>query len=377
VQAFEWDASFDTHLQDVDTQHHRLVDLINALGEAIAGQDDLAELELRRLHRELADYAALHFSDEERLMRESGVDERHASRHRREHEDFRGHVAELGSLGGEAPAARGRRILSYLVSWLAYHILGFDQALSRQINAIRGGRTPGAAFDQEAEPPDAASRLLLHSVGTLFDVLSARNRELVDLTRHLEQRVAERTRELSELLAKVEQMAMTDFLTGLPNRRYAMVRLAGAWSAAMRHGRDLGCLVIDADGFKQVNDTCGHDAGDRVLVRVAAAIRAAVRESDEVCRLGGDEFLVLCPETSLEGALIAGERVRAALAGLRVEVPGGAWDGSVSVGVSAAQPWMAGPEELLRAADAGTYEAKRLGRNAVAVAPAIDVPRRS
>lgn len=376
MQAFAWDSSFETHVGDVDAQHHRLVDLINALGTLMAEGGEVLPAVLQRAHQDLEVYASHHFGEEERLMAEVQVDLRHRNHHRAEHELFREYVAAAIASDRHTTAGEENRLLTYLVNWLTYHILGADQAMARQIHAIQAGSSPAQAFDREVASREATSRLLLRSVSELFDMLSARNRELVALNRTLEERVADRTLalstangELRELVARVEHMAMTDSLTGLPNRRYAMTRLAAAWAAAVRHGRGLGCLLADADGFKQVNDTSGHEAGDRVLTELARTLRGAARESDEVCRVGGDEFLVICPETALDGALQLGERLRAAVAGLRVPLQSGPWNGSVSVG-AAALLGMSSFEDLLRAADAGLYEAKRRGRNCVAAAAA-------
>lgn len=373
MEAFvAWDAEFETGIDAVDGQHRKLFDLINQLSAAMAEEGDLPGEALRRAQKELVDYAHRHFDDEEQLMASAGVDARHQEHHRREHQAFRDHV-----LAGAADWAPGE-LLAYLVNWLTYHILGIDQSLARQIHAIGTGTSPELAYEYDEQCQNASSRLLLRSVSQLFEQLSERNRELTALTRTLEHRVAERTQdlaavneELRELVLKLEHTAMTDALTGLPNRRYAMTRLSAAWTSAARHGRSLACLLVDADGFKQVNDTCGHEAGDVVLVRLSEALRRAVRESDEVCRLGGDEFLVICPETPLDGALVVGERLRQAVAALRVEVPGGAWKGSISVGAAAAQSGMSTFEELLKSADLGVYEAKHRGRNCVAVAPQV------
>ncbi len=374
MEVFPWSPSFETHVGEVDAQHRHLVALINGLGALLAEGGEVPPPALLRTIKKLRAYASYHFAEEEQLMAEAKVDGRHQDRQRREHRVFTEHVA-AAIRSGPTDSQEAHRLLTYLVHWLTYHILGADQAMARQIHAIHSGSSPAAAFEREAEREDPVLHLLLGSVSELFTLLSGRNRELTELNRTLEQRVAERTTELTrandylrELVTQVERLAMTDSLTDLPNRRYAMIRLAGAWAGAVRHGRPLSCLLVDADGFKQVNDTSGHAAGDRVLVRLAQALRAGARESDEVCRLGGDEFLVICEDTPLEGALALGERLRAAAAGLRVELAGGVWHGSVSVGAAAVCEGMKDFDELLRAADAGVYQAKRRGRNCVAAA---------
>ena len=170
---------------------------------------------------------------------------------------------------------------------------------------------------------------------------------------------------LEDQIKHNEHLALHDHLTGLPNRRHAMTRLALDWSESLRDGTPLACMMIDADGFKQVNDKHGHDAGDQVLRQLASHLRYCMRTDDVVCRLGGDEFLIICPRTTLEGALHAAESTRQAIAQLRVPTGDGVWLGSISVGVAVRTPDMQNPEDLIKEADQGVYIAKREGRNCV------------
>jgi hemerythrin len=376
MRTFEWNPGFGTGLDDVDRQHRRLVDLISELSGRLEREPDLEPATLAAMYADLVDYSRYHFDTEEKLMAEAGVDPRHVLRHTREHEDFARHVREtLARPADDAAGAAPRRLLEFLVHWLTYHILGSDQSMARQLEALRAGATAAQAFDGGERGGDRATATLLDSVHALFALLSERNRQLVGLAESLERRVAERTAaleaanaELAALVERVERTAVTDALTGLPNRRYATQRLAQAWHLSVRYGHPLSCLVVDADGFKEVNDRWGHEAGDRVLEALAAALKGSVRAGDDVCRVGGDEFLVLAPVTDLQGALALGERVRASVARLRVPAGSGVWRGSVSVGAAARHPGLDGVEALLREADRGLYAAKRAGRNAVRAA---------
>jgi len=154
------------------------------------------------------------------------------------------------------------RLLAFLTHWLAYHILGADQNMARQIKKIELGTTPDEAFVQE-------------------------------------------------------------------------------------------------------NDTCGHDAGDDVLRHLSRALKGAGRTDDIVCRLGGDEFLIICPDTDLEGGLYVAGMVCDRVAALSVPTGQGAWTGSISVGVSVRTSGMDDFDALVKAADGGVYEAKGAGKGCV------------
>jgi diguanylate cyclase (GGDEF)-like protein len=156
------------------------------------------------------------------------------------------------------------------------------------------------------------------------------------------------------LIDSVRSLSLTDHLTGLGNRRHMEVVMAHAWSAA-RRGEPLVVMALDLDDFKEVNDTRGHDAGDQLLCAVAAALRAEARGSDVLVRYGGDEFLVILPGSSVEGAHALAERVRRRLDGA-VEI---------SAGVAPYAPEHDTPESLIREADRRLYEAKARGRSPI------------
>jgi diguanylate cyclase (GGDEF)-like protein len=166
----------------------------------------------------------------------------------------------------------------------------------------------------------------------------------------------------------LRQLSLTDALTGLPNRRAFESTLRQEWERATRTARDLGVLVIDVDHFKRYNDSFGHLAGDQCLVRVAVALRAALRGIDTLNRYGGEEFVALLPETGPEQAFEVAERTRKALEAVRIAHTASGADApqivTVSIGVASARPRSnEEPGRLLEAADAALYRAKAEGRN--------------
>lgn len=176
-------------------------------------------------------------------------------------------------------------------------------------------------------------------------------------------------RRLAAAEARIREMAVTDELTGLRNRRHIQHRLDEELSRAARNRRSLSIAMFDVDHFKEVNDARGHDAGDEVLRSVAAMALRAVRASDLVARYGGEEFLVVLPETDAEGARVIAERLRTWIEAMRVDVPAGRVAVTASFGVATHRPDAPATPDgsaLVRRADEALYRAKADGRNRVA-----------
>ena len=350
----------------VDDQHHHLVDVINQFGELLMRPQQSTAAEIEGVFEELARYAQHHFREEEALMARASLDARHIEHHCNEHVQFLKDVTYMhaGVVAGNREQAIA--LLNFLTNWLAYHILGSDQLMAWLMAASNAGKSQEDAYQSYISGKDPATATLLQAMNRLFNQVSERNRELHELNQTLEARVAERTHALSQANQQLENMAMTDVLTGLPNRRHAMLAFDAEWQKTHDSGAPLSCMMIDADGFKGINDTYGHDAGDEVLRQLARKLKGAVRTDDMVCRLGGDEFFIICANTPLDGALQTAEKVRSEVSSMRVAVGAGTWQGSISVGVAVGVPSMKGIEDLLKCADEGVYVAKRNGRNQVA-----------
>ena len=182
-------------------------------------------------------------------------------------------------------------------------------------------------------------------------------------TKALQDELRLKNRQLEEMLERVEFLALTDPLTELFNRRHFERVLENEFGRTVRYKSPLTCMMLDIDNFKRINDQFGHRAGDSVIREIAQTIRRCVRETDTVARWGGEEFVMLLPETVKENALQLGLRLLKTIAERPFpEIP----DQRVTVSIGIAglpDPTIENGEKLLNASDIALYEAKEKGRN--------------
>ena len=253
----------------------------------------------------------------------------------------------------------------------------FQRTLLEHLQPLVGGRTVRLTLDagDSRQPgvwdsfPLVAGDALVgalevsRAVGGRARPLSGRQRRLLELASPL---VARAVRN-AQLFRHAQRRAAVDGLTGCIAMSHGMELINIELRRAQRYARPVALLFIDLDRFKQINDRYGHPLGDAALRAVGAALKSALRGSDLCCRGGGDEFVVLLPETPLEGARHVAESLRQRLAGIAVKRPEGAVHVTASVGVAAARPGEVDGGSLVARADAAMYRAKRAGRDAVRV----------
>ena len=258
---------------------------------------------------------------------------------------------------------------------LAAVLAGLAALLARRIAAplkSLSGAIEGIAQAPDQATPDAIPQAGgFHEAEVLSDALRAlvrserRHRmELEEMNVHLEETVAARTAELQDLL-------MRDVLTGLPNRRALMQVLPEAMARAARLGRPCAVLFLDMDGFKQINDTHGHEEGDELLRQFGARILNGIRETDMAARLAGDEFVVILEMLGSELDAIAKADSLLSQLTRPFTLNSGSVQLGTSIGVALQMPHQApDPARLLARADQAMYEAKRKGKSRIAMAPA-------
>ncbi|HQE39925.1 MAG TPA: diguanylate cyclase [Zoogloea sp.] len=268
-----------------------------------------------------------------------------------------------------------------IVDWVMPEMSGLE--LTRALRQTKIGRSIYILIMTSLEDDDRLIEAFENGVDDFMSkpinprVLAARLRagqRVIRLQQELDRDREEIRRFAAELAVsnrRLQEVALTDSLTGFPNRRYAIERMQQEWSVSSRTRRPLSAMVIDVDQFKSYNDTHGHDVGDAVLRQVATSIKGALRAQDIVARTGGDEFLVICPDTGLDAAVACAERVRFAVESTPLKTAGVTLNMSVSIGVATRDTVMTDPDALIKRADQALYLAKNKGRNRIMTAQSL------
>ncbi len=191
-------------------------------------------------------------------------------------------------------------------------------------------------------------------------------------TKEAELRASENAMQLQEDMLKLRQLADTDFMTGLMNRRSFLAVADDAVAFCRRYKRNMATLMIDIDHFKRINDTHGHAAGDDAIKRVAEIVNQSIRTTDKAARFGGEEFVVLLREIDQETAVLLADRIRTSIEGATVIYDNVVIPLTVSVGLALFDESDRDVQDVIERADQGLYVAKKTGRNRTFLMPAED-----
>ncbi len=167
----------------------------------------------------------------------------------------------------------------------------------------------------------------------------------------------------NRFFGQMYSLATTDFLTGMANRQQIINLLEQEFNRARRYDRPLSILIYDIDRFKEINDTYGHLAGDQMLIESSRIVKDHLRAEDHFGRLGGDEFLIICPETPVEQALALGKRIQVVLSKTDFLVKEKVIFFTISIGTAALSIKISSPDDFILHADQALYRAKNAGRN--------------
>ena len=198
------------------------------------------------------------------------------------------------------------------------------------------------------------------------------NRRLQEQQQQAAREISIKNQQLKEALQKMEQMAATDPLTGLYNRRHFGDVLERYFAESVRYGKDLACIMCDLDGYKKLNDTLGHQFGDKILQVTAKIITRNLRVMDVAARYGGDEFVVLLPHATADLALSVGERIQLQFVFQMKSIVPSALTLTMSQGIASVQHNRpSNSDQLVAMADEALYTAKHMGKNRAVVSESI------
>lgn len=244
------------------------------------------------------------------------------------------------------------------------HIVRPINGLTRAASAFAAGQLDQRVDDKRRDEIGDLNR----TFNAMADELACSHNKLIKLNAELEDRVLQRTTELEEANKRLAEMAARDSLTGLYNRRHFGNLLGQLFAEASRYNTELTCLMFDLDNFKRVNDTLGHQTGDHLLQMTARIIRETIRESDVAVRYGGDEFVILLPQTSPGDARISAERLLERFRKQLMEELPEANIATLSIGLaSREEDRPKNAMDLVNLADEALYLAKAGGKNRITV----------
>lgn len=269
-----------------------------------------------------------------------------------------------------ATGGRGMLLLLYLTS----HIFGVFRLTFRQFLLLDAFTIVAYAFMLsllvQNRPEAIDLKLELLHWGALSITLPSFALLGAYLNR-LRERLRERNNRLNQALEKIQELAVTDELTSLPNRRSIMEQLSKEWERSKRNGSHFCIALLDLDLFKEINDTYGHLAGDAVLKEFSSIVTTELRSPDSIGRYGGEEFLLIMPDTQISEAQKVAERIREIIA--RHEFVDIAPGVTIQVSIGLTEHDDQPIQELIKRADLALYQSKKSGRNRVSVHSSADV----
>lgn len=371
-EIFPWNKNFDTGNHIIDEQHKELVRLLNSLANTLVGNQ---QYEIESAFSALAKYADYHFSSEEEVWSEYFVNDHWLHSHQLSHGAFLPKVLEIKEHNTTLPFYLiVEDIVKFLIRWLAFHILNEDRRYAIVVSEVRGGKTLEEAKNIAERKMNASSvRLLTEAVLTMYDGLSTRALNLLRERRarlEAEGKLRLAYEELEEVNKRLEESSITDYLTGLHNRRYFDTIFSKELKRARRDQSPLALLLIDVDHFKTLNDTYGHLKGDEALIQISAKFRQICRRpGDYVFRIGGEEFAVLICDKSRKCKLLEfGDVLRKAIRSLNIPNINSKVEPvlTISLGVAEVIPDKTDSvRSIYKKADFYLYQAKQKGRNRV------------
>lgn len=370
IEVFPWNKNFETGIEEIDSQHRKLVDLLNQLANTLVSGD---QVKILSVYDELANYATFHFESEERIWRDTFGQDSCFESHLMGHSSFLPKILQIKEdEQGESLSNAVEDIVRFLIRWLAFHIIDDDKRMSFVVQGVEQGLSLAEAKTSADYKMNGSIRILVETVLNMYDGLSSRALELMRERaerQKMELALKEANSKLEQANEMLESLSITDQLTGLHNRRHFERVFTRKLKSCRREQVYICLTILDIDHFKKLNDCYGHSSGDDALKKVAQALKDACdRPEDYPFRIGGEEFgIISCYQDKNESYAFA-EKIRLCIEQLNIPNQ----ESSVNDHLTASLGFFteipnkdSSLDNYLDKADANLYRAKNFGRNSV------------
>ncbi|HAK44770.1 MAG TPA: GGDEF domain-containing protein, partial [Spirochaeta sp.] len=314
MEIFPWNKNLEIGNDQIDKQHRRLVAIINNLARAL-GENKL--IEINSIFTQLVDYTHYHFTSEEKFWKKSLGESSLYHAHCIEHKSFLPQIEEIKNQKAyENLTEELEEILKFLIRWLAFHIIDSDKRMAVIVEETKSGRSEEQAKDAVVSKMSGTTQVFIESLLMMYEGLAKNTINLLHERRN--RSLAEE--ELIKANKMLEELSITDQLTGLFNRRHFDNVFKKELLRARRAKQFLSLVEFDVDSFKSYNDNYGHLKGDDVLKRIGTILLDSCRRPDDYAfRLGGEEFAVILIDMAPESTLKFAEKIRINIEKLKIE----------------------------------------------------------
>lgn len=362
-EVFPWNKNFELGIKKIDDQHKKIVEHLNKLATSLTHPEvsDISDAFL-----ELADYADYHFKSEEEIWANHIKDEDLVHIHKVSHNSFLPKVFEIQKKNKDKPIPDTiEEILLFLIRWLVFHIIGEDKYLSLIITSMKNGKTLKESAIISEKEMSGANKVLLEAILTMYDGLSSR---AISLMRESNARIKAED-ELKKVNKRLELLSITDQLTNLYNRRHFQNIFNLELKRAIRLKTVFSIILFDIDYFKRLNDTYGHQSGDKALISMGEALKEICkRPSDFAFRIGGEEFTIIIADSKKESAVNLSKNLQDKLQILKIENKNSDVSKymTISIGIVSLVPNISDTmDSIMKKVDEKLYLAKEKGRNQI------------
>ena len=358
-EVFPWNYNFECGIEEIDEQHKKLVELLNNLANTLTQEEDI---EIEEAFNQLAKYAQYHFKSEEAIWEKYFINSDLFISHKKSHSSFLPKVIEIREKNNNFQDTI-EEIVIFLIRWLAFHIIDEDKRLALVIKAMDEGKNLAEAQYITDEIMGGSMKIIIETILSMYDDLSLKT---INLIRERKARLRAE-RELKAINIRLQTLSITDQLTGLYNRRHFEEIFKRELQRAKRNKSNFSLIILDIDYFKKLNDTYGHDAGDKALKALAKCLKKITkRANDFVFRIGGEEFAIIIAEEDSKSAINIIKFLQNSLKDLAILNEESAVSKylTISAGLVSFIPSQNDTiDTIMKKADDRLYEAKESGRN--------------